>query len=190
MSREAVIRQIVEREQAGQHLSEDAVISDAPELHRAASTFFGTWDTALHYAGIDPACVSGNEDSARRYVIQRIRVLCQRGYSIKVTDVRRRDWRLYDTARRLFGKWRNALEAAGVNLKNAALRGRKPRRHDREKTLEELRTWVAMRDSASWMDLCLENFELAKAVKTVFGSLRQGLLAIGVAPSPPRRRRK
>jgi hypothetical protein len=190
MSREAVIRRIVEREQAGQELAEDAVINEAPELHLAASMFFGTWDTALHYAGIDPAGVSGQDESARRYVIQRIRVLCQRGYSIRMIDVSRRDWRLYHAARRLFGKWRDALEAAGVNLKNAGLRGRTPRRHDRERTLEEFRTFLATRDSASWMDLCLENFRLARAVKTVFGSLRQGLLAIGVAPSPPRRRRK
>lgn len=48
---------------------------------------------------------------------------------------------------------------------------------------------IAEQDTPTWMELSLKNHNLARAVKTIFGSLRQALLEIGVTP-PPRRKRK
>ena len=53
MSREAVIRRIVQREVRTSGLTEDAVRRDEPELYQTACTLFGAWETALQYAGIN-----------------------------------------------------------------------------------------------------------------------------------------
>jgi hypothetical protein len=51
MSRESIIRWIVEREASGQKLSEDAVSREFETVHSEACNLFGTWETALLYAG-------------------------------------------------------------------------------------------------------------------------------------------
>ena len=192
MSREAVIRRIVERDQTGQNLTEGAVLHEAPDLHQAASELFGTWETALRYAGFDPRRLAAMQAYTPEHVLRKIRRLCRSGYSLKAVDNMRRDRRLYDTARRHFGDWRKALQAAGINLQNAGLRNGKPRRLDREKTLEELRQWLAAGHSRNWMDLCLQNHDLALAVKSICGSWRRAMIAVGLLPEtkPPARKRK
>jgi hypothetical protein len=52
MSRQEVIRQIVARELNRLSLAEDVVREELPALHESACEFFGTWETALRYAGI------------------------------------------------------------------------------------------------------------------------------------------
>ncbi len=47
MLREDVIRRIVERERTGQGLAEEAAQRETLDLYLAASTLFGTWETAL-----------------------------------------------------------------------------------------------------------------------------------------------
>ena len=120
MSREAVIRRIVEREMQGQPLTEEAVRDDAPALHRAACEVFGTWDTALHYAGVR-CCRRGFEPSTPEQVIQQIRRYLQTGRRPIGTFVRRHHYRLHRDAIRCFGTWRQALSAAGVDIRRAGL---------------------------------------------------------------------
>jgi hypothetical protein len=190
MSRESVIRRIVEWDQAGKNLTEEAVVREAPDLYQAASKPFGAWETALQYAGIGPRRLSAMQEYTPEAVLRRIRRLCRDGYSLKAVDNMRRDRRLYDTARRYFGDWRKALEAAGVHLQYAGLRGGKPRRLDKEKTLSALRDWLAAGHSRSWLDLCLQNHELALAVKSVCGSWRRAMIAVGLLPETKPRARK
>jgi hypothetical protein len=132
MSRESVIRQIVERDQKGQNLTEETVLREVPDLHRAASELFGVWDTALQYAGVDPRRLSAKQGYTSEYVLHRLRRICRDGYSIKANDNMRRDRRLYDASLRYFGAWRKALEAAGVNLQYAGL-GTSPKTSERRR---------------------------------------------------------
>ena len=192
MSREAVIRRIVERELQGQSLTEESVLQDVPDLRQAACEQFGTWETALQYAGVDLRRLSAMQAYTPEHVVRKIQCLCRDGYSLKAVDCQRRDRRLYNTARRHFGDWRKALQAAGINLQYVGLRGGKPRRLDREKTLEELRQWLAAGHSRTWMDICLKNHDLALAVKSMYGSWRRAMIAVGLFPEtkPPARKRK
>lgn len=52
MSREDVIRRIVERDIQRLGLSEDVICRELPELYKDAIEFYGTWDTALQYSGV------------------------------------------------------------------------------------------------------------------------------------------
>lgn len=52
MSREAIIRQIVGRDLANQDLSADRIAKNEAALYELACEEFGSWETALEYAGV------------------------------------------------------------------------------------------------------------------------------------------
>lgn len=186
MLREEVIRRIVDRDIKREPLCEDAVMVDEPELSAAAVELFGTWNTALHYAGINTRRLVSASKLSRQDVLRTIRYLCCCGYHLGTDHNLRRDRRLYDAARYYFGTWRRALSAAGINLANVhqAVNGvflsetqiieaiRK--RHD---------AGLAMR----WMAVCLDDRKLANSAKSRFHSWRRALSAAGIVlpPSPP-----
>jgi hypothetical protein len=129
MSREDVIRRIVERDLKKLGLAESIVQAEAPDLVREACDAFGTWETALQYSGasrrtrrrragfpivqvnghptppVDPDC-----DIARRLLD-----LQAQGrpivYSLLVFEC---DELLKDAVRR-YGTWLRALDAIGID---------------------------------------------------------------------------
>ena len=121
MSREDIIRRIVQREFQKQGLTEEAVLEDMPDLHQSACDHFGTWETALKYAGVNLRRLYAKHDYSRELVRQKIRNLCLNGYNLTATRNMRRDRRLYEAARQHFGTWRQALRAAGIDLEHARL---------------------------------------------------------------------
>jgi hypothetical protein len=60
------------------------------------------------------------------------------------------------------------LKVAGVNLRHVTLRGGKLRRLDREQVPAEIREWIDAGRSLVWLDICLENHNLAVAIKSTF----------------------
>ncbi|MEQ8785086.1 MAG: hypothetical protein RIC55_02265 [Pirellulaceae bacterium] len=181
MTREDTIRQIIHREAMRLELSEQVVQQDAAELHRSACEQFGTWDTALQYAGVSVRHVRPREQYTPDRVTQEIRTLCISGYSISSAHIMRRNRRLYEAARQHFGTWRKALVAAGVNLKHAFL-GR-PRKHDRQQILDTIKLRHTSGLSLVWSDVSLENRAFAVAAKHTFGSWRKALLAAEIDPA-------
>lgn len=143
MSREAVIRRIVQREMQKCTLTEDSVRRNEPELYRTACKLFGTWETALQYAGINLRRLPAKQQYNRECVLQKIRVLCRTGCSIKAKDNMRREYGLYAAALQYFKSWRQALQAAGINLQYAGLVPTKPRRLKTPQILDQLRQWNA-----------------------------------------------
>jgi len=181
MSREDVIRRIVEREMQGHGLTEEAVLQDAPELHQSACALFGTWDTALKYAGVSRRRVRAKRAYTREQVRGKIRKLCLNGYNLTAMHNMRRDHRLYQSARQHFGTWRQALEAAGIDLKHANLSS-KPRRLDKQEIIDALRQRHQAGLSLAWNEICLENRVFARAAKNAFRSWRRALAAAGILP--------
>ena len=112
MSREDVIRRLVGREQRQLDLSEKAVSEEDPQLLELACEHFGTWETALQYAGIELF-----EKLARRQwdpekVIKALWERERRG--LPMTGISTDDHALYCACFRYFGSLKNALEAAGI----------------------------------------------------------------------------
>jgi len=62
MIRETIIRKIVELELAGHSLLEDNVRTTDELLYAAAVSEFGSWETALDYAGVSPRAVGRSRD--------------------------------------------------------------------------------------------------------------------------------
>ncbi len=138
MIREAIIRKIVERDLAGESLLEDNVRNADELLLAAAINAFGSWDTAMDYAGINARDVVRCRDLTPERIKRRLQRLCTTGYDVGAKLNRSRDRALYEAAMRHFGSWRGALTAAGINLANVT--HRRPKHLDRDAMLLWIRS--------------------------------------------------
>ncbi len=79
MSREAIIRQIVDRDLANKDLSEESIRKKESALYEIACDEFGSWETALEYAGVDvrSSCRTDEKWTIER-VQQQLGVFAQR----------------------------------------------------------------------------------------------------------------
>lgn len=186
MQRDEVIRQIVLLDVQHRSLGEDQAVQQWPVLYAAACEHFGTWSTALHYAGIDVHREAVQPKLSGEEVLQMIRERCRDGYNLTTDHVLRRDRRLYDAARRHFGTWRRAMIAAGVNVQNVHLPTR-PGRFSKPQIIAALQQRQQAGLSMAWSAMCLENRVLAHAAKNSFRSWRRAMVAAGLKPErdPP-----
>jgi len=116
MSREDVIRRLVAREQQQLLLTEEAVVFDDPELRELACEHFGTWETALEYAGIDLAAKLPPRQWDSEKVIEALQERQRQGLPLK--GISRLDQNLTNACYRYFGSIEKALKAAGLSKKN------------------------------------------------------------------------
>jgi hypothetical protein len=89
----------------------------APGLHHGARRLFGSWPQALSAAGIDPSTVSGLRTRwTRKEIIHELRVARRERESLPIgtRPKQRLDPGMYHAARKLFGSWIGALQAAGL----------------------------------------------------------------------------
>lgn len=168
MIREAIIRKIVERDLAGESLLEGNVRTANELLHAAAINAFGSWDTAMEYAGISARDVGRRRDLTPERIKQQLRRLCTTGYDLGAKVNRSRDGALYSAAMRHFGSWRDALTAAGINVANVT--HRRPKHLDREGMLLWLRNRQAAEQTLGYCAVCLENRDYAAAINREFRS--------------------
>jgi hypothetical protein len=113
MSREDVIRRLVGRELRKLHLSEEVVSEEDPELHELACEHFGTWETALQYAGIDRLEKLVRRQWDPEKVIEALQERQSRG--LPMSGISQEDHGLYCACFRYFGGLKNALKAAGIS---------------------------------------------------------------------------
>lgn len=186
MTREDVIRQIIERERQKQELDDETVSEHVPDLYAAGLLHFGTWETALRYCGINPRRTMVHSDYSMSDVLRRLRRLCLYGNRLSARQNMLRNRNLYDAARRHFGSWRRALIAIGLNLEFA---GRWPKRKSQntEYILNAIRARHEQGLSLVWSLVCFENRGLAQAAKAAFGSWRQALENAGFQSKRPTR---
>ncbi len=199
MSREDVIRKIVERDIQQQGLSEDVVRRESPQLHTDACEFYGTWSTALQYSGISgrratknateestlkPIAIQSNTyrigaDLSPKAVINMICRLCDNGYSLSAEKTMSRDPRLYDAAHDHFGSWDQALTSSGVNPENIRMIWNKSMSR-RDQLIEAMQHRHGLSKSLTIRAVSRDNFGLYDSVRSVFGSWKRGLLAAGL----------
>lgn len=177
MTREDVIREIVEREQQNQSLDETEVNATFPGLYVAATDHFGTWDTALHYCGINSRRVL-LAHYTKHDVLRRLRRLCLNGNGLSAQQNMVRHRFLYEAARRHFRTWRRALVELGLNMK-CIHRWPMERAKDKDLVLRSIRAHHEQGRSLVWSIVCLENHGLAMAAKSAFGSWRRAIETAG-----------
>lgn len=174
MSRQEVIRRIVERDQQRFGLNEVTVTQDDPDLHAAACDAFGTWQTALHYAGVTWQRVRVQAELSPAAVKRELRRLCREEYNLASRHNRVRNRLLYEAARRHFGTWRNALRSAGVDPRYAAAHPRLTREQVLAALQQRRKRGLSLRRN----EVYLQNRGLVRATKGVFGTWSNALAAL------------
>ena len=117
-SKDTIAHEIQRLFQTGENLNYASIAAEEVALLRAATRYFGSWRTAIEYAGL-------NYDDIRRYktwtrdrILERIQELHTAGEDLS--------WRHVSTAvdpqlaaaatkRKHFGSWRGAVTAAGLD---------------------------------------------------------------------------
>jgi hypothetical protein len=185
MIRDTIIRRIVQLDMAGNPLVEDDIRSAEELLYLAAIEEFGSWDTAIEYAGVSVRDALLSRELSPERVKHRLRRLCTTGYDLGATVNRNRDKSLYLAALKHFGTWRKALASAGIDLKNVA--NRKPKHLTRETMLLWIRGRYETGKTLMYRDACLENRDYALAIRREFGSwIRAVREALGKPPPDER----
>jgi hypothetical protein len=168
MIRDTIIRKIVELDVAGHRLAEESIRETNELLYEAALNEFGSWQTALDYAGVRARDVGRSREQTAERVKQRLRRLCTTGYDLGAHLNRERDRDLYYAALHHFGTWRSALTASGINLSNVT---NKTTKHlNRATMLLWLQCRKAEGKTVMYRDVCLENRLYALAIRREFGS--------------------
>ena len=168
MIRDTIIRRIVQLDMADNPLVEDDIRFAEELLYLAAIEEFGSWQTALDYAGVRARDVGRSRELTAKRVKQRLRRLCTTGYDLGAHLNRERDRELYYAALHHFGTWRQALTASGINLSNVT---HKTTKHLNRATMV---LWLQCRKAEGktvmYRDVCLENRLYALAIRREFGS--------------------
>lgn len=139
-TRVRVIRVLKRAYRAGRDLSWTAVVGGRGELRRAAFAavrrrLFGSWDRALHAAGLHAGDIARYRSWDRTEVVAELRELAADGERLSSGRMRREDPGLHAAAVRYFGSWPGALRRAGVSVEKA----RERRRWTAERVLAALR---------------------------------------------------
>ncbi len=178
-SKDTIAFEIQRMFQAGEDLNYASIAAGEVALLRAATRYFGSWRTAIEYAGL-------NYDDIRRYktwtrdrILERIQELHTRGEDLS--------WRHVSTSvdpqlaaaatkRKHFGSWRRAVTAAGLDYAQI----RRYREWDGETILARLREL-----HANGVDLNARHIEeyditLITAARRRFASWDAALTASGL----------
>lgn len=169
-SKEKVVAAIRARHEAGLPVR-NMKQHDLP-LHGAAEWHFGSWYKAILAASLKP---HATDRWTKRRVIEEIQDWHQRG--VPVGKVWEQDGRLIQAATRLFGNWREALRAAGLQS---------PRQvWSKERVINELQVHRPQR--LPWKRLVREHLPLVAAASRYFGTWHNALVTAGLRQGPPKR---
>ena len=100
-----------------QPLSSGAVQKEDPGLHAAALRYFGSYDSALRAAKIDPATVRQRQTWTKQRVIAELKKMAKGKKPLLDSVIRAKNPPLYGAAVRLYGTLPKARKAAGVKAK-------------------------------------------------------------------------
>lgn len=184
-SRKRVIDEMRALHRAGQHMSSLAMMkAGRNDLVVAANRYAGSWARARDLAGIRferhrPRTAQAWDAGT---VVETIRERHRRGQTLASSKVPRA---LSSAANRIFGSWRDAIEAAGLDYDTIAL----ARRYSDDELLEWLRHLARTRPRMTLFDLD-KHGEHAVACRRRWGSYEAAATATGITGWPIRLRQR
>ncbi len=170
-----VVREIAGRAGRLEPLNAKTVVKCRQQLMLAARTFFGSWDAALAAAGVQAEQVRLRSRWTPETILERIRGLAGSGASLSYTACDAKESGLGQAARRAFGTWAGALQAAGLDASRVETR----RRWTPERILEEIRR---LDEKAGMLESASREKALVKAARRRWGSWEDAVAAAGRAP--------
>ena len=186
-----IIRLIKQARRDGEDLHWSAVSQRGDELGRAAfaslqKRLFGSWDRALHAAGLDADQICMYRKWSRSTITSDLKERHREGEPLNSGCMQKEDPGMHAAAIRHFGSYDAALKAAGLDP--AKLRER--RRWTKEAVVKELR--VFRRQHRQVTDAMLRKHDAALYGATLrqFGSLEAARQALQTARTPIKPARK
>ena len=182
--REGIIRRILQRELSGASLKATVVKREDHDLFVDVTRCFRIWCKALRTAGINVEAVTGKRAWTADRVVREIRDMGRRGTALNHASARRVDQGLLQAARKLWGSWENALQAAGYDPATIR-RGRSPW------TKSEIISVIQANAAGQlpvWQHVLITP-SIIMAVRQLFGSPRVALQRAGVLHLVKRRHR-
>lgn len=172
-SKERVIAAIRDRHARGESLLK--TWREDRHLYDAAARRFSSWRQALLAAGFTPT-IAPKRYWTKQQVLDAIRA--RHGRGLPLTGMTHRDPSLGNAAVRLFGTWRQAVTAAGVEVKRR-------QSWTREDVIEAIR--AQQRQGLSMSNIHRRDPPLVRAALRRFGIWKRAMLAAGFQPKTQRR---
>jgi hypothetical protein len=178
-SKESIALEIVSMYESGENLNYASIAANNLALLRAATRYFGTWEAAVRFAGLDYDLIRRYKSWSRERITARIQDLYAHG-----VDLSWRNVCLYvdpqlaaaATKKSHFGSWREALEQAGLDYDAI----RKYREWDDDRILEMVREFHRSGKELNAKNMEQEDITLITAARRRFDSWHKALTAAGL----------
>lgn len=178
-SKDSIGMEIRSMYESGENLNYSSVAQSNLSLLRAATRYFGTWEAAVNFAGLDYSQIRRYKSWTRDRIVERIRELNEQGVDLSWRNVCLNvDPQLAAAATKKshFGSWREALEASGLDYDSI----RRYREWDDERVLQMVREMHARGAGLNAKNMELEDITLITAARRRFDSWHQALTAAGL----------
>lgn len=174
LSREEIIRAILQLEASDKSLAGNAVQGHSPELYRDACEAFATWEIALRYAGVvshrRPVDKESSGELTADDVHEMIRLECANRRSLLAALIKHRVPHLHAAAIKLFESWENAVIGAGIGPEDTLERLGKKDFYDQETIVRLLRECYARGESMAQFTVMQSEYLLGISANKVIGS--------------------
>ena len=178
-NKDAIALEILSMYESGENLNYSSVATNNLSLLRAATRYFGTWEDAVLFAGLDYDSIRRYKSWSRERIIERIKDLHAQNVDLSWRNVCLNvDPQLAAAATKKshFGSWREALEASGLNYDDI----RKYREWDDDRILEMVREFHRNGKELNAKNMELEDITLITAARRRFDSWHKALTAAGL----------
>ena len=178
-SKESIALEILSMYESGESLNYSSIANNNLALLRAATRYFGTWEAAVQFAGLDYDAIRRYKSWTRERIIARIQELHAQGVDLSWRNVCLNvDPQLAAAATKKshFGSWREALEASGLDYDTI----RRYREWDDERILDMVREFHKDGKGLNAKNMEQEDITLITAARRRFDSWHQALSAAGL----------
>ncbi len=178
-NKDAIAVEILSMYESGENLNYSSVATNNLSLLRAATRYFGTWEDAVLFAGLDYDSIRRYKSWSRERIIARIKELHAQSVDLSWRNVCLNvDPQLAAAATKKshFGSWREALEASGLDYDSI----RKYREWDDDRILEMVREFHRNGKELNAKNMELEDITLITAARRRFDSWHKALTAAGL----------
>jgi len=178
-SQDSIALEIVSMYESGENMNYASIAANNLALLRAATRYFGTWEAAVGYAGLDYDSIRRYKSWSRERIVARIQELHAQDADLSWRNVCVNiDPQLAAAATKKshFGSWREALEAAGLDYDAI----RRYREWDDERILQMVRDFHQDGKELNAKSMEEEDITLITAARRRFDSWHQALTAAGL----------
>jgi hypothetical protein len=178
-SKESIALEILSMYESGETLNYSSVATSNLALLRAATRYFGTWEAAVNFSGLNYEDIRRYKSWTRDRIVERIRELHEQGADLSWRNVcLNTDPQLAAAATKKshFGSWREALEASGLDYDTI----RRYQEWDDDRILDRVREYAHAGKPLNAKNVEQDDITLITAARRRFDSWHLALTAAGL----------